>query len=50
MHATVIVSSMDGPVYSWGALLREGSFSLNRLQSHLKCHLSYNNLIEGHQL
>ena len=46
MHTTVIVSSMDGPPHSWGALLREGSFSLNHLQSHLSC----KNLIEGHQL
>ena len=31
MCATVIVSSTGGPPHSWGALLREGSFSLNHL-------------------
>ena len=31
MHATVIVSSMDGPPCSWGTLLKEGSLSLNHL-------------------
>ena len=49
MHVTVIVSSMNGPPCSWGALLREGSFSLNHLQSHWRCHPSCNTLIVGHQ-
>ena len=48
MHAMVIVSCMGVPPHSWGALLREDSFSLNHLQHHQRCHLSYNSLIEGH--
>ena len=50
MHATVIVSSMDGPPCSWGTLIREDFFSLNNLQNQLRCHLNYNTLIGGHQL
>ena len=46
-HAMVIVSCMGDPLHLWGALLREGSFSLNHLQSHWRCHWSYNNLIGG---
>ena len=36
--AMVIVSSIVGPPHSWGALLREGSFSLNPHQNHWMHH------------
>ena len=43
-HATVIVSSVFGPPFSWDALLREGLASLNGLSpllnhwnGHLNC-------------
>ena len=52
IHATVIVSSVFGP-HSWGALLREGSTSLNGLsplRNHLNGHLKCISPFVGHLL
>ena len=47
--ATAMVSSTGGPCHSWGALLREGFFSLNHHQNHWMCHPNSSSQIGGHQ-
>ena len=49
MHATVIISAVGGPPHSWGALLREGSLSLNPPLTHWIVHQNCNNWMGGHQ-
>ena len=44
MCATVITSVLGGPPHLWGALLREGSLSLNPHLTHWKVHQSCNKL------
>ena len=43
MHASVILSPLGGPPHSCGALLREGSPSLNPHLTHWMVHQSYSN-------
>ena len=38
MHTTVIISAVGGPPNLWGALLREGSLSLNPHLTHWMVH------------
>ena len=45
MCATVIISPVGGPPHSWGALLREGSLSLNPPLTHWMVHQNCNNLM-----
>ena len=49
IHATVIVSAVGGPPHLWGALLREGSLSLNPHLTHWIVHENCNNWMVGHQ-
>ena len=49
MHITVIISVVGGPPHSWGALLREGSLSLNPHVTHWMVHQNYNNWMGCHQ-
>ena len=49
MCATVIVSLLGGPPHSWGALLGEGSPSLNSHLIHWMVHQSCNTQMAGHQ-
>ena len=49
IHATVMVSSTGGPPHSWGAILREGFFSLNHHQNHWMCHPNCSSQTGHHQ-
>ena len=49
MCVTVIVTLLGGPPHSWGALLGEGSPSLNPHLIHWMVCLSCNNWMAGHQ-
>ena len=49
MCATEIVSLLGGPPHSWGALLGEGSPSLNLHLIHWMVHQSCNIWMAGHQ-
>ena len=49
IHATVMVSSTGGPPCSWGALLREGFFSLNHHWNHWMHHPNCSSQTGGHQ-
>ena len=49
MCATVIVSLLGGPSHLWGALLGEGSPSLNPYLIHWMVHQSCNIRMAGHQ-
>ena len=49
MCATVIVSLLGGHPYLWGALLGEGSPSLNPCLIHWMVHQSCNIQMAGHQ-
>ena len=47
MYATVIISAVGSPPHSWGALLREGSLSLNPHLTHWMVHQNCNNQMGG---
>ena len=49
IHAMVIASSIVDPPHSWGALLREGSLSLNPHQNHWMHHQNCSSQIGVHQ-
>ena len=49
MCATVIISAVGGPPHLLGALLREGSLSLNPHLTHWMVHQNCNNQMGGHQ-
>ena len=49
IHATVIISAVGSPPNLWGALLREGSLSLNPPLTHWMLHQNCNNWMGGHQ-
>ena len=49
MCATIIVSFLGGPLHLWGALLGEGSPSLNPHLTYWMVHQSFNIQMMGHQ-
>ena len=49
MHATVIISAVGGPAHLWGAVLREGSFSINPPLTYWMVYQNCNNWMVGHQ-
>ena len=49
MCPTVILSLLGGPLHPWGALLGEGSSSLNPHLIHWMVHQSCNIQVAGHQ-